>query len=111
MSLAVTCSFTVGGVAGTLAPVIKSFQHKGLAELFETGLSVKMRGDLQARALRRLDVLDHATVLTDLRVPGFDVHALRGVPKRYSLHVNGPWCITFEWADGHAWRVDLEQYH
>lgn len=32
-------------------------------------------------------------------------------PIRYSLHVNGPWCITFEWAEGDALRVDLEQYH
>jgi len=51
------------------------------------------------------------TTLADLRVPGFEFHALRGSPKRYSLHVNGPWCITFEWIDGDAWRVDLEQYH
>jgi plasmid maintenance system killer protein len=32
-------------------------------------------------------------------------------PRRYSIHVNGPWCITFEWRDGRALRVDLEQYH
>ena len=91
--------------------MIKSFRHKGLAELFDRGASAKVRGDLHARALRRLDALDHATALTDLRVPGFDFHPLHSVPKRYSLHVNGPWCITFEWVDGDAWRVDLEQYH
>jgi plasmid maintenance system killer protein len=33
------------------------------------------------------------------------------LPKRYSIHVNGPWCITFEWKQGEALRVDLEQYH
>jgi len=27
------------------------------------------------------------------------------------MHVNGPWCITFEWEDGEALRVDLEQEH
>jgi len=27
------------------------------------------------------------------------------------MHINGPWCITFEWEDGEALRVDLEQYH
>jgi proteic killer suppression protein len=91
--------------------VIRSFRHKGLAELFDAGVSTKMRVDLHARALRRLDALDQATTLADLRVPGFGFHALRGAPKRYSLHVNGPWCITFEWIDGEAWRVDLEQYH
>jgi proteic killer suppression protein len=25
--------------------------------------------------------------------------------------VNGPWCITFEFQDGDALRVNLEQYH
>ena len=30
---------------------------------------------------------------------------------RYSIHVNGPWCITFEFRDGEAYRVNLEQYH
>jgi plasmid maintenance system killer protein len=28
-----------------------------------------------------------------------------------SIHVNGPWSITFEWEKGDAFRVDLEQYH
>ena len=91
--------------------VIQSFRHKGLKELFESGSSRKIRQDLHERALRRLDVLDAAEDLTELNVPGFNFHPLKGKPTRYSLHVNGPWCITFEWEDGHAFRVDLEQYH
>jgi proteic killer suppression protein len=91
--------------------VIRSFRHKGLKELFESGSSRKVRQDLQERALRRLDVLDAAEDLSELSIPGFDFHPLRGKPSRYSLHVNGPWCITFEWEDGHALRVNLEQYH
>ena len=79
--------------------------------MFLKGSGAKVRPDLQARALRRLDVLDHAERLSDLDVPGFDFHPLQGKPRRYSLHVNGPWCITFEWEDGDALRVDLEQYH
>ena len=47
----------------------------------------------------------------DMNVPGFDFHALRGAPRRYSVHVNGPWCITFEFSEGDASRVDLENYH
>ena len=50
-------------------------------------------------------------LLEELNVPGFNFHRLKGRPLRYTLHVNGPWCITFEWIDGDAWRVDLEQYH
>ena len=91
--------------------MIRSFKHKGLRALFDTGTSANVRPDLRARALRRLDALDRAIALTDLNVPGFDFHQLRGWPRRYSLHVNGPWCITFEWIDGEALRVNLEQYH
>lgn len=91
--------------------MIRSFRHKALRELFETGSSRRVRQDLQGRALRRLDALDSAETLEALNVPGFNFHPLRGKPTRYSLHVNGPWCITFEWDDGEALRVDLEQYH
>lgn len=91
--------------------MIKSFRHKGLAELFEHGRSRKVRQNLQTRSLRRLDALDQAESLTDLNVPGFNFHGLHGIPKRYSIHVNGPWCITFEWEDGDALKIDLEQYH
>ena len=76
------------------------------------GKSAKVRPDLQARILRRLDALHSAREPAGLNMPGFDFHPLKGPkPTRYSLHVNGPWCITFEWAEGDALRVDLEQYH
>ena len=91
--------------------MIQSFKHKGLAELFEQGRTRRVRQDLQSRCLRRLEALDHAESLADLKVPGFDFHGLRGVPKRYSIHINGPWCITFEWKKGEVLRVNLEQYH
>jgi toxin HigB-1 len=91
--------------------VIESFWHSGLRELFEKGTSRRVRTDLQVRALVRLEAIDQAASLEALHQPGFDFHALRGRPRRYSIHVNGPWCITFEWRDGQALRVDLEQYH
>jgi proteic killer suppression protein len=92
--------------------MIRSFRHKGLADLYRTGRAAKVRADLQARILRRLDALNAAGNLAELNLPGFDFHPLRGFkPTRYSLHVNGPWCVTFEWADGDALHVDLEQYH
>ena len=91
--------------------MIKTFKHKGLSELFELGRTRRVHQDLQSRCLRRLDALDQANKLNDLNVPGFNFHGLQGLPKRYSMHVNGPWCITFEWIEGEALRVDLEQYH
>jgi len=44
-------------------------------------------------------------------LPGFDFHPLQGKPKRYSVHVNGPWCITFEWNGENALKINLENYH
>jgi proteic killer suppression protein len=92
--------------------MIASFRNKGLAELYRSGKSAKVAPELQARALRRLDALNLASAPEDLNIPGFDFHALKGrKPTRYTIHVNGPWCITFEWIDGDAKHVDLEQYH
>ena len=91
--------------------MIKSFRHKGLEELFLTGHTRRIHPSLHRRCLRRLDALDQAESRQELNLPGFGFHPLRGKPQRYSLHVNGPWCITFEWIRGDAYRVDLEQYH
>lgn len=112
-TLQIKCNKVVDIVTknGTIWGMIKSFKHKGLAELFERGRSRRVRQELQSRCLRRLEVLDQAASMTDLNVPGFNFHGLRGVPERYSIHVNGPWSITFEWEEGEALRVDLEQYH
>jgi proteic killer suppression protein len=91
--------------------VIESFWHRGSRELFESGRSARVRADLQCRILVRLAAIDSATGLEALHQPGFDFHAFRGRPRRYSVHVNGSWYITFEWREGRAVRVDLEQHH
>ncbi len=67
---------------------------------------------MHKRILARLDRLDVALRPEEMNLPGFDFHALKGQkPARYTVHVNGPWCITFEFQEGDAWRVDFEQYH
>jgi toxin HigB-1 len=91
--------------------VIESLKSRALREFFETGASAKIAPASQKRLAVRLDALDSATDLRQLDRPGFDFHALHGKPRRYTIHVNGPWCVTFEWEDGVARRVDLEQYH
>ena len=92
--------------------MIKSFRSKGLAELWEKGRTKAIDARLHRRILLRLDRLDAASRPEEMNVPGFDFHALqRFKPTRYSVHVNGPWCLTFEFEDGDACRVDFEQYH
>ncbi len=91
--------------------MIRSFRSKGLKELFEKGESRKVSAALRDRALRRLDALNAAVRPEALNIPGFNFHRLHGKPARYTVHVNGPWCITFAWEDESAIEVDLEQYH
>jgi len=92
--------------------VIKTFRNKALADLWSTGRSSKIDSRMHKRVRTRLENLDVSVSPDSMNVPGFDFHALRGfVPVRYSVHVNGPWCITFEFKDGDAYRVDFEQYH
>lgn len=79
--------------------------------LFDKGKSAKVQPALVGRILRRLDAIDTAKTPEALNLLGFDFHPLQGKPKRYSVHVNGPWCITFEWQGENAHRVNLENYH
>ncbi len=92
--------------------MIASFKSKALADLWRTGRSSKIDSRLFARLSRRLDALDAAARPEDLDLPGFNFHPLAGFkPTRYTVHVNGPWCITFAFAEGTAEDVDFEQYH
>ena len=92
--------------------MIKSFLHKGLKELYATGTSRSVPPQLMERCSVRLAALDSAAELSDVNLPGFNFHPLRGFnPTQYSIHVNGPCAITFEWRAPDVYRVALEQYH
>lgn len=91
--------------------MIKTFRHRGLRDFFETGRAGKIDRRFQARLNRQLDALESAQDPRQLDVPGWRFHGLRGHRERFSLTVSGNWRLTFEWRDGHAWRVDLEDYH
>lgn len=92
--------------------MIKAFRSKALCDFWAKGRSAKLDKRLAERVLRRLDRLNAASAPEEMNLPGFDFHVLRGHrPTRYTVHVNGPWFITFEFEGEDAYRVDLEQYH
>lgn len=92
--------------------MIKTFKNKDLYDLFVSGTSSKIQKAQHVRINIRLSALDSATSLNDLNLPGFKTHPLKGFsPTRYAISVNGAWRITFEYNDGDAYNVDLEQYH
>ena len=91
--------------------MIRSFRSRALAAFWRRGDPSRVRPDLVARIRRRLDALHAAGRPEDMDLPGFNFHRLRGRPTRYTVHVNGPWCLTFGWDGEDAVQVDLEQYH
>lgn len=94
--------------------MIKTFKDKSLRDLFETGKSAKIDNRMHKRITMRLDVLENAAEPDDMNIAGFSFHQLQGQKKgnaRYTVHVNGPWCITFGFEGNDAVDVDLEQYH
>ncbi len=91
--------------------MISSFRNRGLQRLWNKGEAAKMQPDLVGRVKLRLEALHAARRPRDMNLPGFDFHRLHGKPVRYTVHVNGPWCVTFGWEGEDAIQVDLEQYH
>jgi toxin HigB-1 len=92
--------------------MIRTFSHKGLKQLFETGRSRGVSADLHRRLVRQLDLLNRAARPSDLNLPGFRLHELKGGRKgTWSVTVSGNWRLTFSFADGDAFDVDLEDYH
>lgn len=92
--------------------MIKSFRHKGLRRLFESGSTSGIQAS-HARRLRMLLVaLDTAQTIDDMDIPGFRLHPLKGEQAgRWSITVNGNWRLTFEFVDGNAYILDYEDYH
>ncbi len=64
--------------------MLKTFQHKGRDELWSRGRTAKIDARMHARILQRLDALDAADLPEDMNLPGFDFHALKGKPRRYT---------------------------
>jgi proteic killer suppression protein len=92
--------------------MIRTFRHKGLRQLFETGKSRGVAPELARRLVRQLDLLNRATTPMDMNLPGFRLHELKGERKEtWSVALSGNWRLTFRFQDGHASDVDLEDYH
>ena len=92
--------------------MIKSFRHKGLRRLFETGERGGVTPELANRLKRQLDVLNRAQTTRDLNLPGYRLHQLKGNRVgRWSVTVSSNWRVTFRFEGEDAYDVDLEDYH
>jgi proteic killer suppression protein len=92
--------------------MIRGFRHKGLRLLFEAGERRRLNPDLVDKTERVLARLDNADEVTDMALPGFRLHELKGQRAgTWAVTISGNWRLVFRFEDGHATDVDLVDYH
>lgn len=93
--------------------MIKSFCGTKAERIFTRQFVRKVPREIQQRAFMKLNALDAATTLEDLRLPPSNrLEPLKGNRKgQYSIRINDQWRICFLWQDGHAEHVEIVDYH
>ena len=93
--------------------MIRSFADKETEKIFGREFSRKLPKDIQRIARRKLEILDAAESLNDLRVPPANrLEKLKGNRShQHSIRINDQWRICFEWHDRDAYEVEIVDYH
>ena len=93
-----------------------SFSDSATEALFHGSRSAAVRripNQIRAAALRKLDILDAATTLSDLRSPpGNRLEILAGdLVGFHSIRINQQWRLIFRWLNDGAHDVAIINYH
>ena len=93
--------------------MIKSFGDKETGKVWNREYSKKLPNDIQERALMKMQQLHASGDLKDLSIPASNqIETLKGDRKgAYSIRINKQWRICFKWKDGHAFDVEIADYH
>lgn len=93
--------------------MIRSFRDGETEKVWQQQLSRALPRDIQSRALMKLQQLNAAADLRDLRIPLSNyLEKLKGARKhQWSIRINDQWRICFEWKGGDAHQVEICDYH
>ncbi|HOH28185.1 MAG: Toxin HigB-1 [Candidatus Hydrogenedentes bacterium ADurb.Bin101] len=93
--------------------MIKTFADRHTQELYTLGQSRRVSPDILKRAIRKLEYVDLATCLDDLKIPPSNrLHGLgRDRKGFYSIAINDQWRICFRFMAGNAYDVEITDYH
>ena len=92
--------------------MIKSFQHKGLESFYTTGSKAGIQAKHAPNLRRILAVLDVATKIEDVSLPGYRLHPLMGKQKGFfSVCVNGNWRVIFRFVGDDVELVNYLDNH
>jgi len=87
--------------------MIKSFEHKGLIKLYESGSKQGVNPEHATPLRLILARLDASTASEDMNLPGLSLHRLKGSMKKFwPVSVSGNWRVIFRFKDGYAIDVD-----
>ena len=93
--------------------MISSFQDRETEKIFQRQFARQLPQDIQRNARRKLEVLDAAETLEDLRLP--PANRLEKLSSdregQYSIRINDQWRVCFTWREGNAYRVEIVDYH
>lgn len=92
--------------------VIRTFKDHDTAELAQVGTNHRWRG-IESVAKRKLNRMDAATRLDDLREPPGNMNEpLLGRRRgQYSIRINDQFRICFVWKEDGAYDVEIVDYH
>jgi len=93
--------------------MIRSFASKETERIFRRQFSRRLPNDLQRKMRMKLELLEAAERLDDLRIPPADrLEKLGGDREgQHSIRVNDQWRICFEWRENGAHNVEIVDYH
>ncbi|RDU52597.1 plasmid maintenance system killer protein [Helicobacter sp. MIT 00-7814] len=93
--------------------MIKSFKDKRTQDFWQSGKAKHLPSEILTRALLKLEVLDYAYQLEDLRSPPSNhLEKLSGdLSGFYSIRINQKWRIIFTFEQGNAYEVSILDYH
>ncbi|OBK29609.1 plasmid maintenance system killer protein [Mycobacterium asiaticum] len=95
--------------------MIRSFSDSDTQKIWELRCPKGISKDLAKAARRKMQILDAAENINDLRVPPGNrlekLTAKGGRQGQYSIRVNDQYRICFKWRDGGADNVELADYH
>lgn len=92
--------------------MIRSFKHRGLKRLYERGDHSQVQSERLERIEDILARLDVAVVPSDLDLPGYGLHPLKGKLKGFwAVKVSGNWRIIFRFQNGDILDLNLIDYH
>jgi len=92
--------------------VIRSFGDRATEALFADRFVDEFQ-EVARRAKRKLEAINAASRLDDLRVPPSNrPEKLKGdLSEFYSIRINDQWRVIFRWSDGDAQDVQIVDYH